>query len=111
MRSGAAYLTSLLKEYGIEDGLVLDLGCGTGSLTETSGQEGYDMIGQWISPGHASDCHGKEGGVGTTTFSICCRICGNLSCMGQSGPVVSICDSMNYLLEHGDLVQVLLPGE
>ncbi|MEG0689311.1 MAG: class I SAM-dependent methyltransferase, partial [Hungatella sp.] len=29
----SAYLTGLLKEYGIADGLVLDLGCGTGSMT------------------------------------------------------------------------------
>lgn len=29
----AAYLKELLKEYGAEDGLVLDLGCGTGSMT------------------------------------------------------------------------------
>ena len=28
------YIKSLLKEYGINDGLVLDLGCGTGTVTE-----------------------------------------------------------------------------
>ena len=27
------YLTELLKEHGAEDGLILDLGCGTGTLT------------------------------------------------------------------------------
>ena len=30
----ADYLKSLLNEYGVKDGLVLDLGCGTGSITE-----------------------------------------------------------------------------
>ena len=39
------YLTGLLKEYGVEEGLVLDLGCGTGSLTELLAEAGYDMIG------------------------------------------------------------------
>ena len=27
------YLIQLLKEYQVEDGLVLDLGCGTGNMT------------------------------------------------------------------------------
>ena len=39
------YLTGLLKEYGVEEGLVLDLGCGTGNLTELLSDQGYDMIG------------------------------------------------------------------
>ena len=30
----ADYLKSLLNEYGVKDGLVLDLGCGTGTMTE-----------------------------------------------------------------------------
>ena len=29
----ASYVISLLREEGIDDGLVLDLGCGTGSLS------------------------------------------------------------------------------
>ena len=41
----ADYVQSLLTGYGILDGLVLELGCGTGSLTELLSQKGYDMIG------------------------------------------------------------------
>ena len=33
-RQWSRYITELLEEYGICDGLVLDLGCGTGVLTE-----------------------------------------------------------------------------
>lgn len=39
------YLIQLLKEYQVEDGLMLDLGCGTGNMTELLAKEGYDMIG------------------------------------------------------------------
>ena len=38
-------IVKVLGEYGIRDGLVLDMGCGTGSLTELLAAKGYDMIG------------------------------------------------------------------
>ena len=39
------YLHQLLKEYGVDSGLVLDLGCGTGNITRRLRTLGYDMIG------------------------------------------------------------------
>ena len=39
------YNHSLLKDRGIEDGILLDLGCGTGTMTEKLADYGYDMIG------------------------------------------------------------------
>ena len=41
----ADYIERILKEYQISDGLVLELGCGTGSMTELLSAKGYDMIG------------------------------------------------------------------
>ena len=41
----ADYLEGILKEEGIENGLVLELGCGTGNMTEELANRGYDMIG------------------------------------------------------------------
>ena len=41
----AEYVVSLLKEYGIKDGIVCELGCGTGKMTELLSEAGYDMIG------------------------------------------------------------------
>ena len=43
--SWAAYVEKHLKARGIEDGLVLELGCGTGTMTGLLAQKGYDMIG------------------------------------------------------------------
>ena len=53
-----AYICETLKKHGIADGPVLDLGCGTGSLTEILAREGYDMTGIDLSPGN-SESHGK----------------------------------------------------
>ena len=41
----AAFLRETLVSYGIRDGLALDLGCGTGTMTELLSGYGYDMIG------------------------------------------------------------------
>ena len=66
------YLLSLLKEYGAKDGIVLELGCGTGKMTRLLSRAGYDMIGI----DNSEEMNLKAG----RTFCICCRICGNLNC-------------------------------
>lgn len=40
-----ANIVEELEKYGVKDGLVLELGCGTGSLTELLAARGFDMIG------------------------------------------------------------------
>ncbi len=45
----ASYLHRTLDAYGIRDGLVLDLGCGTGQMTRRLRDLGYDMIGADLS--------------------------------------------------------------
>ena len=44
-REWGEYIHSMLCEKGVKDGLVLDLGCGTGTMTEILAGYGYDMIG------------------------------------------------------------------
>ena len=61
--SGQTICIGLLQKDGIEDGLVLDLGCGTGAMTERMAAYGYDMIGVDQFGGDAGDCHGKTFGV------------------------------------------------
>ena len=51
-----SYLKELLKEYGVQDGLVLDLGCGTGTMTELlaapgSGERTGKPYDDWSTPG------------------------------------------------------------
>lgn len=41
----SCYLIGLLREYGVRDGLVCELGCGTGAITRRLRNAGYDMIG------------------------------------------------------------------
>ena len=39
------FVVGRLKQDQITDGILLDLGCGTGSMTELLAKQGYDMIG------------------------------------------------------------------
>ena len=102
----AAYLISLLKEHGIDDGLVLDLGCGTGSLTEILAREGYDMTGIDISPDMLQIAMEKRAESGHDILYLL-QDMREFELYGTVRAIVSICDSMNYLFEPGDLVQTL----
>lgn len=100
------YLTSLLEEYGVTDGLVLDLGCGTGTLCRLLAARGYDMIGVDVSDEMLEIAMEKqaENPDGVLYLHQDMR---EFELYGTVRAVVSICDSMNYLMEYEDLVQVL----
>mgnify|MGYP003215793957 CR=1 FL=1 len=74
----ADYLGKILKEYGIDDGLVLDLGCGTGSMTEMLASSGYDMIGVDNAEEMLEIAWRRRSRV-DMIFCIFFRICGNLN--------------------------------
>ena len=80
-----AYVTGLLKEHGISDGLLLDLGCGTGKLTRLLAAEGYDMIGVDLSEEMLEIA--LERWKTRSRFCICCRICGSLNCTAPFVPL------------------------
>ena len=78
----ADYLEDRLKEYGIRDGLVLELGCGTGSMTELLAEKGYDMIGVDNSEDMLEIAIEKRI-ESDMISSICYKICRSLNYMEQ----------------------------
>ncbi len=88
-----------------ERDLVLDLGCGTGTLTQLLHKKGYDMIGVDNSPemlGIAMEKSAESGG-GILYLLQDMR---ELELYSTVGTVLSVCDSLNYLLEEKELLQV-----
>ncbi len=119
----AAYLIGLLKENGVPDGLVCELGCGTGQMTRRLAAAGYDMIGIDLSEEMLDVAREQEYGayegdfedVGEETdmtdaiepsILYLQQDMREFELYGTVSAVVSICDSMNYMTTDEDLLSV-----
>lgn len=101
----AVYMTKLLKKYGINQGLVLELGCGTGSMTRQLAAKGYDMIGIDNSEEMLQIARDK-GEESNNKILYLCQDMREFELFGTVAAVTSVCDSMNYILSEEDLLQV-----
>lgn len=99
------YIRRLLAEEGIRDGLVLELGCGTGSMTELLARAGYDMIGVDNSEDMLEIAQEKRVESGADILYLL-QDMREFELYGTVRAVVSVCDSMNYITEEEDLLQV-----
>ena len=101
----AGYLWEILREYGIEDGLLLELGCGTGSMTECMAGYGYDMIGVDYSIEMLELAWKKKEKSGHDILYLN-QDMREFELYGTVRAVISVCDSVNYILEDGGLTEV-----
>lgn len=99
------YITLLLKEYQIENGLLLDLGCGTGSLTQIMAKAGFDMIGIDNSEDMLEIALEKKIDSQLDILYLL-QDMREFELYGTVRAVISICDSMNYIMEEEDLLEV-----
>ena len=101
----ADYLGKILKEYGIDDGLVLDLGCGTGSMTEMLASSGYDMIGVDNAEEMLEIAMEKKVESGHDILYLL-QDMREFELYGTVRAVISACDSVNYITDDEDLTEV-----
>lgn len=99
----ADYVQSLLMEYEVREGLVLELGCGTGNLTEILASRGYDMIGVDLSADMLDIAMEKRERSGRDILYLM-QDMREFELYGTVRAAVCICDSMNYLQEEKDLL-------
>lgn len=88
-----------------ERNLVLDLGCGTGTLTEMLYEKGYDCIGVDVSEEMLDIAMQKRAESGSQILYLL-QDMRELELYCTVGTVVSVCDSVNYILEEDELVSV-----
>ena len=87
-----------------ERNTVLDLGCGTCTLTELLARKGYDMIGVDNAEEMLRIAMDKRERSGLDILYLL-QDMRELELYGTVGTVVSVCDSLNYLLAEEDIVQ------
>lgn len=110
----------LIQKYGVsepirnavdlldsEKNLVVDLGCGTGVLTELLYQKGYDMIGVDNSESMLGIAMEKREKKGEEILYLL-QDMRELELYSTVGTVISVCDCVNYVLEEEELLEVFL---
>ncbi|MBQ9766186.1 MAG: class I SAM-dependent methyltransferase [Lachnospiraceae bacterium] len=99
------HLCRVLNRYGISDGLVLDLGCGTGTLTSMLASKGYDMIGVDNASEMLAVAMDKRDEEGLDILYLL-QDMREFELYGTVRAIVSICDSINYITSPDELKTV-----
>ena len=99
-----AHIHAKLKEHGIHDGILADLGCGTGELTLMLTQAGYDMIGIDQSEEMLCVVRDKAEQLGLSGRLLLLRQdLLKLDLYGTVDAAVCCLDSLNYLTRPADV--------
>lgn len=98
-------IKDILYKENIKDGLICDLGCGTGAITERLANLGYDMIGIDNSYDMLDVAMEKKYASGHDILYIC-QDMREFELYGTVRAIISRCDSLNYIRELSELKEV-----
>jgi len=100
------YLIKQMENHQAPGKVVLDLGCGTGSITVALAQRGYKVTGIDISPEMLTQAEQKARVAGTT-IPFYQQDIRDLELDFQPDAVIATFDTLNYILNEQDLLSVL----
>ena len=98
-------IKDILYKENIKDGLICDLGCGTGAITERLANLGYDMIGIDNSYDMLDVAMEKKCASGNDILYLC-QDMREFELYGTVRAIISRCDSLNYIRELSELKEV-----
>lgn len=100
------YFHQILEQYGKRSGILVDLACGTGSLSEFFAGLGYEVIGVDASEDMLEIAQEKKLESGSDVLYLCQRM-QELDLFGTVDVVLCALDSLNHITEESELRQVL----
>lgn len=95
VRSG--YISNFFRRYGVSDGIVLDLACGTGRMSIALAVKGYDVIGVDASPEMLCAAQENAAAAGRSDLLFLCQRMEELDLFGTIRGCVCTLDSLNHL--------------
>lgn len=99
------FIRQLLEKHGVSDGIVAELGCGTGTMTEILAGYGYDMIGVDNSEEMLEAALEKKLSSGHDILYLL-QDMREFELYGTVRAAVSVCDSVNYITDPEELEEV-----
>lgn len=102
----AAYLRDLLVHFGMPDGTLLDLACGTGSMSVEMAKYGYDVIGADASAEMLCAAQQKAYDAGFNMLFLC-QPMQKLDLYGTVRGTICTLDSLNHLTNEQDVIETI----
>ena len=102
------YIKKIWKKFDLQPKLILDLACGTGNISYRLAKDGYEMIGVDLSEDMLEEAMEKNALLPRDAKPVLYlnqdmrefELYGTIDC------VLCLCDSINYIVEPDDLLQV-----
>lgn len=99
------YIQKILVYHKCDPKMLLDLGCGTGTMTRQFAMKGYETIGIDLSEDMLIVAKDKAQKAQLDILYLC-QDMRNFELYGTVGCIVSLCDSLNYITSEADMLQV-----
>ncbi len=99
------YIVSLLAENGIGEGILLDMACGTGTLSKMFAQKGFDVVGIDSSEEMLSRAQEKKFEENFDALFLCQKM-EELDLFGTIDAAVCTLDSLNHVTETENIREI-----
>lgn len=99
------YIRKIMDKFSYIPKTILDLGCGTGTITQFLAQKGYDTIGIDISEDMLLVAKSKAKKLNLDILYLCQDIT-SFELYGTVDCIISLCDTLNYITNELDLLKV-----